>query len=55
MALLKVINDTLCALEDGNISILTLWDFSSVFDTIDHKILLASLENLYGISGIDPS
>ena len=44
-------NDILRALDDGNISVLTLLDFSAAFDTIDHKILLDRLENLYGISG----
>ena len=50
-AQLKVVNDILRALDDGNISVLTLLDLSAAFDTIDHKISLDRLENLYGISG----
>ena len=50
-ALLKVMNDVLRASDDGDISVLTLLDLSAAFDTIGHKVLLARLENLYGISG----
>ena len=49
-ALLKVTNDILRALDDRNISVLTLLDLSAAFDTIDRKDLLDRLENLYGIS-----
>ena len=50
-ALLKVSNDVLSALDEGNVSMLTLLDLSSAFDTIDHSILLSRLHSLYGISG----
>ena len=46
-----MMNDILRVLDDGNISVLTLLDLSAAFDTIGHKVLLARLENLYGISG----
>ena len=44
-------NDILRVLDDGNISALTVLDLSAAFETIDHKIVLARVENLYGISG----
>ena len=39
-ALLRVTNDILQMLDSGNLSILSLLDLSSAFDTIDHTILL---------------
>ena len=42
-ALLKVVNDLFLSLNKGNISVLSLPDFSSVFDTIDHSILVHHL------------
>ena len=42
-ALLKVVNDLFLSLNEGNISVLTLLDFSSAFDTIDHTILVHRL------------
>jgi hypothetical protein len=50
-ALIKVVNDLLLAMDRGNVTILTLLDLSSAFDTIDHDILLGRLFSLYGISG----
>ena len=37
-ALLKVVNDLFLSPKKGNISVLSLLDISSAFDTIDHRI-----------------
>ena len=47
--LLRVLNDFLTASDSGHISILTLLDLSTAFDTIDHSILLTRLESIFGI------
>ena len=50
-ALLKVMNDILRALDDGDVPLVALLDLSAEFDTTDHNILLHRLEHLYGTSG----
>ena len=47
---MKVVNDLLTALDNGNISVPSLLDLSAVVDTIDHKSLFFRLESSYGIS-----
>ena len=42
-ALLKVVNDLFLSPNKGNIYVLTLLDFSSALDTIDHPILVHRL------------
>ena len=50
-ALLNMMNDILHALDNDNVTVVTLLDLSAAFDTIDHNILCQRLEHLYGISG----
>ena len=51
-ALLRVCNDILQAIDEGQEVVLVLLDLSSAFDTIDHKVLLADrLRIRYGFSG----
>ena len=50
-ALLNVMNDILHALDNGDVTVVTLLDLSAAFDTIDHTILSHRLEHLYGICG----
>ena len=46
-----MMNDILHALDNGDVTVVTLLDLSAAFDTIDHNILCQRLEQLYGISG----
>jgi len=50
-AFLKVLADTLLALDSGNLVMLTLLDLSSAFDSVDHNILLCRLQT-YGLHGV---
>lgn len=45
-------NDLLHSLDGGKMSIITLLDLTSAFDTIDHFILLKKLERDFGIKRI---
>ena len=49
-ALLKVVDDLFLSPNKGNISVLALLDFSSVFDTIDHPILAHRLHTDFGFT-----
>ena len=50
IALIKVQNYILSALDAGSSAILLMLDLSAAFDTIDHDILLSRLCNVYGIT-----
>lgn len=45
-ALLKVTEDMRKTLDDGEVTILTLLDFSKAFDSVDHDILIAKCRNI---------
>ena len=51
-ALLKMVDDILAALDNGNISALVMLDLSCAFDTIDHQILLHRLHTVFGFNDI---
>ena len=49
MALIKIINDCLWAMENQMITALVAIDLSTVFDTVDHEILLEVLNKKFGL------
>ena len=49
--LMYVANDILCALDRWESACIVLLDFSAVFDTVNHKLLLSRLEDRVGLSG----
>jgi len=51
-ALANVLSDILMALDQGNVAALALLDLSTVFYTVDHRILLRRLCESYGIGGM---
>ena len=50
-ALLKVHNDIIISMDNGEVTALTLLDLSAVFGTITHATLTNILSDCYGISG----
>ena len=50
-ALLRVQNDILAAMDEGNVTALILLDLSVAFDTVDHNILLGRLRDFIGLRG----
>ena len=50
--LLKPINDLLWSMERKNVTALITLDLSTAFDTVDHSVLLITLNSNFGINGI---
>ena len=50
-AVLEVLADILLALDSGDLAMLTLFDLSAAFDSVDHDTLLKRLQKSYGLGG----
>ena len=50
-SLLKIYNDSLFSCDKDNISLVLCLSFFSVFDTVDHSLLIQQFETSFGISG----
>ena len=48
-ALIRILNDMLRAIDDGNVVMLALLDLSAAFDVINHDIFLSRMVNSQGI------
>ena len=48
---MRVHNDIMISLDNGNSVILVLLDLSAAFDTVNHDLLLSRLEKRFGITG----
>ena len=51
-SLLKLVNDTLWAMEDKHITAVTVMDLSAAFDTVSHELLLTVLRERFRINDL---
>jgi len=51
-AVLKVVGDSLLALDSGNLTLLSLLDLSAAFHAVDYDTLLRRLQTSYGLDGV---
>ena len=51
-AVTKVYGDMLLAADTGQVTALCLLDLTAAFDTVDHELLMLSLERQFGIRGV---
>ena len=50
-ALVRIVNDLLCAMDRSQCCLLIMLDQSAAFDTVNQDILLTSMQHAYGITG----
>jgi hypothetical protein len=50
-ALLRIHNDIVSAIDQGQVAALVLLDLSAAFDTVDHSVLVNVLQNRFGVTG----
>jgi hypothetical protein len=51
-ALLKVQDDIFQVMDNQEVTLLVLLDFSAAFDTIDHNVLIRRLRERCGVTGM---
>ena len=51
IALLKICNDALMAVDKGIVTLVVLLDYSAAFDAVDHSVMPQILEKRCGLSG----
>ena len=49
--LMKIHNDLMVNLSNGDVTMLVLMDLSAAFDIVDHDILMQGMKNRYGVQG----